>query len=154
MSACDVEGLQHILTDREAMKYSACGTFKSNDIRDFVAAEIETFTNSSFGYWPMISKSNGEVVGICGFNRHQIEQQNFVHINYRLATSYLKQGYATEVVLGLMKYARETLRLTTLYAVITPDNIKSIRVVERCNFKLFKRATFKDMQVNIYQVVT
>jgi RimJ/RimL family protein N-acetyltransferase len=44
-------------------------------------------------------------------------------------------GYATEAAGAMLDHARDTLKLSIVYAIILPENVRSIRVTERLGMK-------------------
>jgi len=44
-------------------------------------------------------------------------------------------GYATEAARAMLDHARDTLKLPIVYAIVSVENIRSIRVTERLGLK-------------------
>lgn len=57
-------------------------------------------------------------------------------IGYRVATDCWGQGYATEAVRCLCRFAFTDLQIHRLYAEVVADNHASWRVLEKCGFQL------------------
>jgi RimJ/RimL family protein N-acetyltransferase len=64
-------------------------------------------------------------------------------IGYRLARPYWGRGYATESARAVRDYALNTLRLPRLIAMIDPQNVASIRVVEKLGMHYEKDVMFE-----------
>jgi RimJ/RimL family protein N-acetyltransferase len=58
-----------------------------------------------------------------------------VEIGYSLLPDFRHAGLATEMVKGLIEWARRNPRVETIEAETTPDNLPSIRVLERAGFE-------------------
>jgi len=52
-------------------------------------------------------------------------------IGWHLRCDYWGQGYITEAAKVILEYGLITLQLPIIYAVVNPDNYRSIRVTER-----------------------
>ena len=83
------------------------------------------------GYGPVAIKlrSTGEIIGSGGF--YQTEVPDEAEIFYGFARHAWGQGYATEAGRTLITAGMHQLRLATIVAPIHPDNVRSIRVVEK-----------------------
>lgn len=49
------------------------------------------------------------------------------------------QGYGTEAVLGMLKYAIDQLDLKRVFLRTNPQNTRAIRVYEKCGFRKYKQ---------------
>ena len=49
------------------------------------------------------------------------------------------QGYGTEAVLGMLKYAIDQLGLKRVFLRTNPQNTRAIRVYEKCGFRKYKQ---------------
>jgi ribosomal-protein-alanine N-acetyltransferase len=55
-------------------------------------------------------------------------------IGYWLGLPYVRRGHMTDAVLAVIPHAFDVLRLHRIEAAAQPDNIASVRVLERCGF--------------------
>lgn len=74
---------------------------------------------------------NEEFAGIISI--HQIHRDQ-CFLGYSLIPSYWKQGIATEAAKKMIHIAFDTLQLRRIQSIAHPDNIASIRVLERLRF--------------------
>ena len=81
-------------------------------------------------------KGIGRVIGCIGIvpdkNRGKFNAHS---INYVLSEHYRGNGYMTEAVRRIVQYAFEELDSDLLSAFCTSDNLKSKKILERCNFE-------------------
>ncbi|WDD97869.1 GNAT family N-acetyltransferase [Thalassomonas actiniarum] len=152
VSSSDLDKLSPILSDETTMKYTATGAQTHEQMIAFVQNCARQYRENGFGHWAIFLTATNELVGLCGLNRHQIDAEEYVHVNYRLGSQYLGKGLATEAVNGVMDYCATSLNINDLSAIIEPSNINSIKVIERLGFKLIKQTMFKNLNVNIYQI--
>lgn len=65
-------------------------------------------------------------------------QDGTAELGYRLCQTATGQGHATQIVANLIKIAKSQLSLSLIKAHTTTDNLASIRVLEKNNFKHIK----------------
>ncbi len=63
------------------------------------------------------------------------DEAGMVEIGYSLLPSYRRAGLASEMVAGLIAWAGRDPRVRSIEAETTPDNLRSIRVLERNGFE-------------------
>lgn len=73
-------------------------------------------------------------------------------IGFAISEAYWGQGFAYESSLAVLKHAR-ALKLNKLYAIISPGNVASIKLIEKLGFGFVKQEpmTPEDNTVNLYQ---
>jgi ribosomal-protein-alanine N-acetyltransferase len=89
---------------------------------------------------------------VCGLNKHKVDTDDVIHINYRLATDQQGKGYAVESAFGVLHFAKNFLKLKSVHALIDSSNINSVKVVNRTGFQFIKSSVFRGFKVDIYQV--
>ena len=146
----DHQPLKSVLGDAEVMRYSTVGVHDDQQIDAFIANCRQQYMDQGFGPW-VIEDAGGRVVGLCGINRHEVEGQWMLHINYRLATAAQGKGIASEAVAGLLQYAREELVLEELHALVDINNKASLKVVQKAGFAYVNEADFRGFPVSVYQ---
>lgn len=83
----------------------------------------------------LVDKKNGKVIGSSGLHRINWQVRKF-EIGYWLHTAYTKQGYVTEAVHAITKYAAEVLDANRIEIRCDARNDKSASVAKRCGFTL------------------
>jgi len=89
---------------------------------------------------------------MCGLNKHKVAADDVIHINYRLATEQQGKGYAVESTFGVLDFAKKSLKLKAVYALIESANISSVKVVNRAGFQFIKSSVFRGFEIDIYRV--
>ncbi|WKN44101.1 GNAT family N-acetyltransferase [Tunicatimonas pelagia] len=95
-------------------------------------------------------KQSGALVGATGYNSLDEEE---AELFYAISPAFWGQGFASEVVAEMVRYAFENLPFTTLKAFVTPDNEGAKRVAEKNGFEnagQFKNPNFFE-PVYLYQ---
>ncbi|KZN67097.1 GNAT family N-acetyltransferase [Pseudoalteromonas luteoviolacea] len=66
-------------------------------------------------------------------------EQSIAHIGYLINAQYWHQGYGTELLCGCLTYLRTHSLVKTVYAGVDPNNLGSVRTLEKCNFQLVSK---------------
>jgi RimJ/RimL family protein N-acetyltransferase len=90
---------------------------------------------SPLGYWAVVEKSGGAVIGGAVLIHAPINGGNPVEIGYYFARSAWGNGYATELARGLLDYGFSVADLSEIWAVIIPENTASGRVLEKAGME-------------------
>lgn len=86
--------------------------------------------------WAIIRKDTKEFIGSIGFSRDEKRTNDEVRsLGYWLNELYWGQGYMTEAVCAVVKYAFERLNFEYISADCYSDNPASRRVLEKTGFK-------------------
>ena len=97
---------------------------------------VDSYAKNGFGLSLVILKVTGEVIGMCGLIKRDALED--VDIGYAYLPRYWSKGYAIEAALAMKSYARDTIQLKRLVAIVDPANIGSIRVLEKLGMKFEK----------------
>ena len=90
---------------------------------------VASYERFGFGLYAIELKETGETIGMSGLLKR--DSLPDADVGFAFLPKFRAQGYAVESGRGVIKYARESLRLSRLLAITTPDNIDSIRVLEK-----------------------
>ena len=119
-----------------------------------------------FGYWAVEEKSTGRFVGEMGFSDWKRELspsiQGIPEVGWVFAPAFHGQGYATEAVCAAIRWGREhlgshssqtdafaltdrarALKSARLVCLIDPENVRSIRVAQKCGFQEVLRTSYR-----------
>ncbi len=80
------------------------------------------------------TESRAVLCGSVGF-KGPPDDMGLVEIGYSLLPSYRHAGLASEMVAGLIGWASRDPRVASIEGETTPDNLRSIRVLERNGFE-------------------
>jgi len=149
----DAKNLSKVLADPLVMQYSTVGVHTKEQIHDYIDNCLNQYELNGYGHWAIYNTITDEFVGVCGLNKHKVDTDDVIHINYRLATNQQGKGYAVESTLGVLAFAKKSLKLKTVHALIESANISSVKVVNRTGFKFIKSSVFRGFKIDIYQVV-
>jgi ribosomal-protein-alanine N-acetyltransferase len=127
----DAEALLTVSGDPEVMRF--LGGIPDQTIEDVhkrVQRTLAHYERYGFGYWAVIDKATGRLLGVCGIK--PLEDGPEIEVGYHFARAAWNQGYATEAARACLRYAFEHLKLERVLGVVHPDNHASQRVLEKC----------------------
>ena len=113
---------------------------------------IASYTNNGFGLLLVVLKETGESIGICGLIKR--EGLDDVDIGYAYLPKFWSKGYAVESALAVKQFARDVIRLKRIVAIADPENLGSIRVLEKISMKFEKmvRLSEDDIELKLFSV--
>lgn len=86
-----------------------------------------------FGLWGITRLQDEASIGVCGLMcRSDLPGPDLA---YALLPEHWGQGYAHEAALACLEHARDALGLQAVYAICTPDNAASIRLLLKLGFE-------------------
>ena len=120
-------GDRNVRTVQEAVNYLENGPMKSYEVNGFGLSCVER-------------KEDGLPVGMCGI----IRRDNLEHpdIGFALLPQFGGKGYGFEIAQATLKHAREKLQFSKISAITLPQNINSIRLLEKLGLSFMERFTF------------
>jgi [ribosomal protein S5]-alanine N-acetyltransferase len=91
------------------------------------------YAANGFGLWRCDLSATGEPAGICGL----IKRDGLVHpdIGYAFLDGFWGSGLASEAAAATLAYARATLGLQTVVAIVQPANRGSIAVLQKVGMR-------------------
>lgn len=126
----DFDGFYDFLSDPEATKYISFSNEERTreGSRAFFEEIIATYETQHpvFGL-AIEEQATGAYVGFCGLV--SLEHQLGAELFYVLLPAYRRQGYAKEMLQGLLAYAFDTLQVGRLVCFVSPENQPGIQTV-------------------------
>lgn len=108
------------------------------------------YAEHGFGPYRMSLKSNGSAVGICGlFRRDGLADTD---IGFSTLPQFCGNGYGFEAARAVVEHARVDARLTRLTALVSPQNIASVHLIEKLGmmFEKMVRIPGDTVDVRLY----
>ena len=118
-----------IYANPEVMQFIPGGVWSAERTARTIARMRELDAENGYGYYPVIVKSTGRIIGHCGLGR--LEQSQEIEVAYILDSAYWWHGYATEAARAMVGYAFSNLKLLRIVAVAFPENTRSINVMRK-----------------------
>lgn len=138
----DVDAMAAISADKEVMQFFPA-TKTTKETLLFVEKMQKQYTENGFCYFAVELLETNEFIGFIGISKQEYDagfETPFVDIGWRLKKTAWNKGYATEGAKRCLKYAFETLKLKTIYAIAPTSNSNSIHVMKKIGMN--KHSTF------------
>ena len=129
----DAEAFFLFNNDPEVMRYTGEPPSTSVDqvrsrIRDYPDYRIH-----GYGRWAVVYKPDRQVVGFNGLKF--LEDLQEVDLGYRFRSDYWGRGIATESSMAVLRYGFEDLGLKRVIGLVLPENLASIRVLQKVGMR-------------------
>jgi len=147
----DLPALFDLYRDPEVRRYFPDGTRTFDEICE----EREWFLQGhprhpELGLWATVERSTGAFVGRCGLLPWTIDRDHEVELAYLIGRRRWGEGLATEAARGIVAYARDTLHLERLIALVAPGNDASARVAVKVGMAFERHYTDEYGPCRIY----
>ena len=102
----------------------------------------------AYGRLATVDKANNKVIGFAGLK--YLPEFDATDIGFRFFPEYWNKGIATEVSLALVKYGFQVLKLNRIIGIADPQNIGSIRVLQKAGLQFEKSAPYTAGDTKLY----
>jgi len=109
------------------------------------------YAQHGHGLYCVEAKASGEPIGMCGLIKRDTLPD--VDLGYAFLPQARGGGYAFEAASATMTYARETLNMQRVLAIVSPGNASSIALLEKLGFRFEKSLRLppkKDQETLLY----
>jgi [ribosomal protein S5]-alanine N-acetyltransferase len=129
----DAEPFYLMVSDPAVIRYTGdplCGARSVEQALEVLRSRtLADYRKHGFGRWACVLKASGEVIGFAGL-KYLADLQE-VDLGYRLLPAYWGQGLATEACRPILEYGLTRLGLERIMALVHPENVASVRVLEK-----------------------
>jgi RimJ/RimL family protein N-acetyltransferase len=101
----------------------------------------EMYERLGFGLYLVKSKETGEPIGICGLIKREALED--VDLGFAFLQRFWGRGYALEAASAVMSYGRRVLALSRVVAILSPDNHRSSKLLEKLGFNFESTVTLQ-----------
>lgn len=131
----DAAAIFTIFSDQEVMRYwSSTALVDMTQARQMLRQIHEGFRARTLFKWGIALRDSDVVIGTCTLT-HFDDEFCRAEIGYALASAYWRRGYMSEALDCLVAYAFDELNLQRLEADVDPENVASVRSLERLGFQ-------------------
>ena len=97
---------------------------------------IEFHLNDPGCRWGLFYKATGALIGTCGYHCWERDlPQPMAEIGFDLGKAHWGQGLMHETLQTAIPFGFEQMKLTKIYASVEPANHRSIRLLQRLDFR-------------------
>jgi RimJ/RimL family protein N-acetyltransferase len=149
----EIDGLEFrpIAQDPRVMRYINDGQpWTDSVIQEFVNRQIEACSVRKYCRWKLILKDTGEMAGFCGAG--MLDGLADPEIGWWLAHKYWGQGLAIEAARVALDDLFTRIALQRVISVAIPDNLRSIRIMEKLGLSHQADGIRKGFPVVIYGI--
>ena len=102
-------------------------------VKEFIHGMNEQYKRLNYTLFAAIEKSSNTLIGFIGLNPPKWESHftQCVEIGWRLGSKYWGKGYATEGAKAVLAYGFDQCHLNEIVSFTVPENIRSMRVMEK-----------------------
>lgn len=130
----DCLDLFELYSNESVVKYIPLEPFNSvEDTKSEMIWYEKIFEEQSGLRWVIEEPVTKKVIGTCGFLNYE-KAHNRLEIGYDLIPSYWKKGIMKETLSTIIHFAFTRMKVNKIEAKVVPENITSIKLLEKLNF--------------------
>lgn len=152
----DSLSLFKIWSDPDVTKFMNISNFTDeNQAKDMIHFLNELAQSNKALRFTIIEKESNQIIGSCGYNSLDFENSK-TEIGYDISKAFWGKGYAPEAISALLNYAFTHLKLCRVEAKVEPENVNSIKVLQKLQFafegtlRKSEKSNGKFIDLNIY----
>jgi RimJ/RimL family protein N-acetyltransferase len=137
------------MTDGEIQRYMPTGQdYTMEQVEARVARYMAHQEKYGYSRWLMFDRATGEAIGDAGLLYLPATQET--ELGYRLTKPWWGKGLATETAVAWLQHAFGELGLPEVIAFSHPDNVGSVRVMQKSGFEFLRDDNIAGMGVVVY----
>jgi ribosomal-protein-alanine N-acetyltransferase len=148
----DAEELFRILQEPDILKYFPPTVFTLEKTQRYINHQLSHWQERGYGHWAVTLKENHRVVGWNGLEFLPETGEN--EVAYLLSHKVWGRGFATEAAQAAMKFGFDSAGLQAIIGLVHPENIGSIRVLEKCGLTFVDRKIYWGLEMCRYRKET
>jgi [ribosomal protein S5]-alanine N-acetyltransferase len=147
----DVEAAFGWFGDPVVMRFTVTGPDKSIEETRTRLTYFENHQQAhGFSKWVILDAASGVAIGDSGLL--VLPECGWIDLGFRLSQSHWGRGLATEVASAWVRAAFDESRIHRLGAFVHPENVDSIRVLEKLGFHAERRDTVMGMESIVFSL--
>jgi RimJ/RimL family protein N-acetyltransferase len=152
LSLDDAEFILRLLNEPSFLRYIGDkGVRNLDDARAYLLnGPIASYTRYGFGLYHTSLKETGEPIGMCGLLKRDALPD--VDVGFAFLPKFWRQGYAAESAAAALRHGKSDFGITRVLAITSPDNLGSIRTLEKIGFRFERmiRLTEDSPEINLF----
>lgn len=143
----DLEDSAAMWSDPEVVRYISGEPQSREEVWGKILRMMGHWEAMDFGYWVVREKATGRFVGEVGFGDFKRELipafDGAPEAGWALATWAHGMGYAAEAMRAALAWGDKRFRKARMVCLISPENLRSLRLAEALGFTEYARSTYK-----------
>jgi RimJ/RimL family protein N-acetyltransferase len=123
----DAAAVEDIYLKPEVMQFIPGGVWSPDRTARIIAKMRELEIEQGYGFYPVVVKSLGKVIGHCGLGH--LEQTPEIEVAFILDSPYWGKGYASEAARAMLALGFAKPDISRIVAVAFPQNARSMGVM-------------------------
>lgn len=148
----DLNRLAELMANADFMRFSR-GPKTHEETAAFLETVIGWHRAGSPSPFAVVIRSDGVLVGYCGFLHQEVDGEKEIEIGYRLHPDYWNRGIATEAARRVRDHAFSDLELPRVISLIHYDNTPSRRVAEKIGMTFEKEILFRGFPTQVFALI-
>lgn len=112
-----------------------------NETKSFVEFELANLENYKWNRWIIVLKNTYEIIGTC-LIFYNVDEEHW-DVSYNLGKKFWSNGYVTEAMRAVIKYAVEVMKIKEISTTYAIDNSASGYVLQKLGFQFIKEVPYK-----------
>jgi [ribosomal protein S5]-alanine N-acetyltransferase len=133
----DVDAIYEIQGDQQHMQYTFAAASRV-DCENWLRRYAESRGVNGFAPWTIVHRADNRIIGWGGLSIDPLAPRWGPEVAYFIHRAYGGQGFATEVVRASLRCGFGHLKLEVIGAFAMPENLASLRVLEKCGFHFLR----------------
>jgi len=137
----DGEAIWRMSTAPDVMRFVGDGRGMTCSLEQFLARHQHNLAKTAddgYGNASVVFRETKDYLGWCGLNDEP--RIGGVQLGFRFASHAWNRGYATEAARAVLTIGFDSLDLKEILAAAFPDNVRSIRVLQKIGMRPIRRA--------------
>ncbi|MEP5938866.1 MAG: GNAT family N-acetyltransferase [Erythrobacter sp.] len=144
----DIPDLIALFADPKVAQYVGDGgPLPEDEAILWVRKSRENLAHHGYGTGAIVKREGGPLIGWAGFARPETGGEEII---YGLAAEHWRQGFGTEILLGLLKFA-DTKGIAPVLATVDPDNHVSSQLLLKHGFEFVEHNHGGDPDSDLYR---
>ncbi len=135
-------------SDPEVVRYISGKPSTRSDTWSRLMGYAGHWSFSGFGYWAVIEKETGALVGEVGFSDFKRDispsLEGLAEAGWVISPKFHGKGYAREAVELGLSWLKDSRLFPEVHCIIAPENTASLILAERLGFEKYAEGTYKE----------
>jgi RimJ/RimL family protein N-acetyltransferase len=153
----DISKVAALWRDSEVTRYIGGSPLTAEECWSRLLRYVGHWSLLGFGYWVLEEKATGDFVGEVGFSDYKRDIEPALgavpEAGWVLVPAKQGMGYATEAVRAVLNWGRAHFGPSAVACLVHPDHHASIRVAEKCGFKVRGLGMYKGHPALIFDLM-
>lgn len=142
--AADVKPLHRIMGQPDMLRYFPSSSPPDMErVERIIKGQLDHWELYDYGWWAVEENEEGQFIGWAGLQF--LPDTDEMEIAYMLDRVYWQRGLATEAANSGLQYGFHQLQAQQIVGIVHPENVASIRVLEKLGMTFIERKPYFGM---------